>query len=316
MLEKIEHCSLSIHNLSPIHQRIETNSQHLVTVPFAQAVTCDPGLEHVLTSSQPSVHRRYPKGVMAPQFFSLVKRLYEKNIGLLNRSYSLRQAPKIPLTMHVIWFGKPLPTKYARWHHEWKKKHPEWRVICWTEELLHKEFPNGLYNQAMFEQAHSVRNYAKMSDVARYEILYKFGGLYLDFDIKNFKEVTPLHYAYDFYAGLEEVHKEMELGNAVIGSCSGHPIIKYCIDQIEYYTTHDPDMSLWDTPNKHRYEVNHTLVTTGPVLLTHAVWHKAKDNAFTNIVFPSLYFYCTSKVHEASIGKHYFCDTWVSDIRC
>lgn len=313
MLEKLHHCPLTIHSSAPIHQRIAQLSP-LSVLPFSDALKQDLGLEYVLTSSKSCVHRRYPKGVTAPMFFSLVKNLYEKHSRSL-KPVGLSQNVKIPLIMHVIWFGKPLPKKYAKWHHEWKKQHKGWKVICWTEALLKKHFPQGLYNQKMFEQARKANNFAKMSDVARYEILHRYGGLYLDFDIQNFKEITPLHYAYDFYAGLEEVHNEMELGNAIIGCKKGHPIIQYCIEKIKHYTIHKPDMRLWDTPNAHRYEVNHTLITTGPVLLTHAVWHKSKDDALKNIVFPSLYFYCTSNIHEASICKHYFCDTWVDDIR-
>jgi hypothetical protein len=280
-------------------------------LPFNETIKTDPGLEKILNKTSPADCRRLPDRVTPAIFIEFIRTLYEKNrLHLLQPNPS----PRIPLIMHRIWFGNPMPEEYKQWKKEWEKEHPEWRVICWTKELLAKEFPQGLYNQKTFDEAKAVTNYAKMADVLRYEILFKHGGLYLDCDMINFENFTQLHYTFDFYAGLEEIHDEVELGNGLIGSRAGHPVLQTCMEGIKHFETTKPDMKHWDTFNPLTQEVNSTLVTTGPVLFTKAVWTAVGLNESRDIVLPSSYIYCSSKVRPISLCNHIYEDRWVEKI--
>lgn len=78
----------------------------------------------------------------------------------------------IPKIIHQIWLGsKPCPSELIQ---SWKTMHPGWRHILWTEQNLFS-----LTNQAHFDACPSPVN---KSDFLRFEVLHKYGGIYLDAD--------------------------------------------------------------------------------------------------------------------------------------
>lgn len=139
----------------------------------------------------------------------------------------------IPPIIHQIWLGSPLPRLYARWGDTWKRHHPGWEYRLWTErELL--EF--GLENRESFDRS---PNFGVKSDLARYEILHRFGGVYADTDFECLGSFQPLCSSSRFFAGLM-YGGDFPVNNGLIGSVPGHPILRSLIDDLKTpYAGHD-----------------------------------------------------------------------------
>lgn len=92
----------------------------------------------------------------------------------------------IPKIIHYSWFGGKKNKMVQNYIKEWKKKLPEYKFIEWNEK-------NFCVNKYMYsKQAYEAKKYAFVSDVARLEALYNFGGVYLDTDIEIKKDFYDL----------------------------------------------------------------------------------------------------------------------------
>lgn len=137
------------------------------------------------------------------------------------------QEPRIPLKIHQIWIGpNPLPERY-RWMMEtWRTMHPAWEYKLWTNDDL-ENFP--FINREAFDSA---SNWGMKADIWRYEILYYYGGVYVDLDFESIKAFDALNYTYDFYAGLMVPHR---LNNALFRKNCGRIVaekyLKFTLDQ-------------------------------------------------------------------------------------
>ena len=97
----------------------------------------------------------------------------------------------IPQEIHAMWFGSDLPDVYAGFLDRWRDLHPLYSVTLWTEENLPP-----LVNQRLFDEAeeivpaHAVGQFR--ADVARFEILGTYGGIYVDVDLEPLRPIDPL----------------------------------------------------------------------------------------------------------------------------
>ena len=127
----------------------------------------------------------------------------------------------IPKILHFIWLGNlDIPTCV----NTWITTHTDWDIHIWDEnaikklELVNSEIyniPNNKYNQK--------------SDIARLEILYKYGGVYVDSDIINFKKINTLLTHDTFF-----VQEKLGLiSNSIIGSIPKNDILYKMINHIK-----------------------------------------------------------------------------------
>lgn len=138
----------------------------------------------------------------------------------------------IPKIIHYCWFGgNTLPESAIKCINSWKKYFPGYEIKEWNES-------NFDVNLMTFTQeAYSAKKYAFVSDVARFWILEREGGLYFDTDvevIKSFDDILDK----GAFMGME---KNGENGSAPsvnpglgLGAEVGNPIIKTIL---EYYKT-------------------------------------------------------------------------------
>jgi mannosyltransferase OCH1-like enzyme len=83
----------------------------------------------------------------------------------------------IPRTLHQIWIGpRPVP---RRWTESWRRLHPEFEYRLWDEAAIDAF---GLANLAVYRRYGEAEIYDGAADVARAEILHRFGGVYVDAD--------------------------------------------------------------------------------------------------------------------------------------
>lgn len=82
----------------------------------------------------------------------------------------------IPKILHQIWIGpKPAPINLMN---TWKEKHPDWEYILWNENEISRR---GLKLECV-EQINIIQEINGKADIIRWEILYKYGGYFVDAD--------------------------------------------------------------------------------------------------------------------------------------
>ena len=93
----------------------------------------------------------------------------------------------IPKIIHYCWFGgNPLPESAVKCIDSWKKYFPDYEIREWNETNYDvRKIP-------YIAEAYSVKKYAFVSDYARFDILYKYGGLYFDTDVEVIKSFSDI----------------------------------------------------------------------------------------------------------------------------
>lgn len=93
----------------------------------------------------------------------------------------------IPRKIHYCWFGgADLPEDVCRCMESWKKFCPDYEIIRWDES-------NYDYEQYRFtREAYAHKKWAFVSDVARLDVIYHHGGIYLDTDVELLKPLDFL----------------------------------------------------------------------------------------------------------------------------
>lgn len=88
----------------------------------------------------------------------------------------------IPKIIHYCWFGgNPLPNSAKKCIDSWKKFFPDYEIIEWNESNYDvRKIP-------YIAQAYDASKYAFVSDYARFDILYQYGGVYFDTDVEVIK---------------------------------------------------------------------------------------------------------------------------------
>jgi inositol phosphorylceramide mannosyltransferase catalytic subunit len=187
-----------------------------------------------------------------------------------------------PRLVHIIWIGPtPMPTAYHHYHESWAAYHPGWSVKLWTDEDLPSLLPR-MRNADLYQQLHDPRAKA---DVLRYEILYLFGGVYVDADMECLRSIEPLlvglPHGTAFFAARED---GVQVNNAVLGARVGSPVLAFLLrNQVRWveYVGQRGYRNVWDS--------------TGPNYLTAALGAYMKsDGGRTHIhvaIFePSLFY--------------------------
>ena len=157
----------------------------------------------------------------------------------------------IPKIIHYCWFGRnPLPKSALRCIESWRKYFPDYEIKEWNED-------NFDVNMIPFTQeAYKMRKFAFVSDVARFWILYRYGGLYFDTDVEVIRPMDDI-VAQGAFMGIE-----VECGNGL-----EYPYVA-------------PGLGLGATPGMQfyrrildHYEAQHFLDAEGKQIPGTVVWH-------------------------------------------
>lgn len=230
--------------------------------------------------------------------YNSFKRIYEKN-SMRRVTPTIKN--KIPALIHIMWLGGKLPREYEKYVASWRHYHPDWQIIFWTDnesnfdqgmvtvESFDKLIPlltNNLYknivvdvrnlhfdNRIFYDRA---ENYGEKSDILKWEIVYRLGGLYVDTDFECLKPFDLFHSLYDFYTGIQPLDTNLtQLGAALFAATPRHPILAACVEGIKN--------------NQHLVQI---VVKTGPIHFTKVFLAKAdQHNDLINVALPASYFY-------------------------
>ncbi len=162
-----------------------------------------------------------------PWTFGIVS--YEEIEGAVRQ---MTAAP-IPRVVHQIWLGPEPPPWYTM--DSCRLATPGWLHAVWTDDNLPP-----MVNRKVFD-AFGTAYYSK-ADVLRYEVLFRFGGVYVDADqlcLRSFDDLLGPDDA--FFAGYQnlgnpdlddERRRATLIANAVVGASPRHPIIERVIRDI------------------------------------------------------------------------------------
>ena len=124
---------------------------------------------------------------------------------------------RIPRIIHQTWLGPdPLPEDDARWVETWRAHHPEWEHHLWTDANL----PEGLVRNEGYEL---IRHPVERSDILRLELVYRFGGVYVDTDVECLRPIDPLLEGVTMFV---QRLNSGRLSHFVMGATPQHPVLE------------------------------------------------------------------------------------------
>lgn len=127
----------------------------------------------------------------------------------------------IPRKIHRVWLGGPMPAEFEAYEDAWRALHPGWEVRTWREDDL-----GWLANAEAFADAPLLSSKA---NVARYEIVLREGGLYVDCDIEPLRALDPLLGDVDLVVSEE---RPGYYGNELFAAAPGHPVLAYAVAEL------------------------------------------------------------------------------------
>lgn len=148
--------------------------------------------------------------------------------------------PGIPKILHRIWLENPagappdpMPQEFEEYGRAWERLHPGWQIHAWRD---YTSLPT-LANQDLFDRAKEVcpKDWKRFqSDLLRLELLYQYGGVYVDTDVEPLKCFNDLldHEALVAYSPHRDPSNRRLLTQAVLASAPGHPWIGACISAL------------------------------------------------------------------------------------
>lgn len=133
--------------------------------------------------------------------------------------------PLIPKTIHYMWLGKKeIPNNLKKCIDSWRKYCPDYEIIEWNEDNY--DFSKHPY----MLQAYENKAYGFVPDYARLDIIYNYGGFYLDTDVELLKSLNDMRYQ-EAFCGVEK-WQVINFGGCS-GAVQGHPMIKEFLDNRE-----------------------------------------------------------------------------------
>lgn len=262
-----------------------------------------------------TAHWRYVAQSQDRETLAYAQKLYEKNRAAQFNQTGLY---KIPPVVHFIWLGpRPFPPESVENIRTWIAQNPEWKVKFWTDrdrelpcEGMEKVFVRDFHFSKLERCYEESENWAEKSDLLRYEILLKEGGVYVDHDANCLRPFDNMHRAYDFFCCLETPHepfvgRNVTCGNGVIGSRPRHPTVEQVIDLIA---------TRWDElgkkfRGKDEYSRIEIVMQRTYIALTLAMKETMDKEGNIDIVLPAAYFFSKTGISPL-YSQHFYATAW------
>lgn len=126
--------------------------------------------------------------------------------------------PIIPKRIHYMWLGKTeFPKNLKRCIDSWRRFCPDYEIVRWDESNYDVE------KCCYMKQAYRHKRFGLVPDYARLDILYRYGGIYMDTDVELVRNLDNFLY--------QEAFSSVEKWQVVnFGGCSGavagHPSLQ------------------------------------------------------------------------------------------
>jgi hypothetical protein len=208
---------------------------------------------------------------------------------------------QIPKVIHYFWLGKgPKPASVIKCIESWKRNCPDFEIKVWNEDNY------DIHKHPYIERAYNEGKWAFVTDYARLDVLYNYGGIYFDTDVEVLKDFSDLC-RYKAFIGFE--NQEYVNDGQGFGCVAGLPILlemMTCYEGDSPYRIEDGFRDYYETPKlRTRVLLKHGLVQDG---------HRQSIDGIE--VFPSDFFcpldYDTGrmKITSNTHSIHHFDASW------
>jgi hypothetical protein len=143
-----------------------------------------------------------------------------------------------PRVFHQVWVGPDsFPEEFRTYQQSWLDNHPGWELRLWTEDNL----PHPLRRP---EGAERLRSPVERCDILRFELVWRFGGIYVDLDFECLLAIEPLIENATFFIGLAGPGR---VSSGLFGAVPGHPILDQALEELRprEYFGYDKDAAGW-----------------------------------------------------------------------
>lgn len=202
----------------------------------------------------------------------------------------------IPKIIHYCWFGgKPKPQSVLKYIDTWKKQCPDYNIMEWNETNY------DVYKNNYVKGAYQEKKWAFVSDYCRIDVLYQYGGIYLDTDVEVLKSFDDLLNLTAF-VGMES---ETLVATCLIASEKKGDMVRdflACYDNLEFDSL-NPGTNVLRLTSMLEKKIGH---------VGYDINHKEYV-----IIFPFEYFvandYGTGKVKKTvdTYSVHHYTSTWL-----
>jgi mannosyltransferase OCH1-like enzyme len=132
----------------------------------------------------------------------------------------------IPKILHRVWLDEPVPERWDRFWVRFAELHPDWQLVTWDSSAGLRSW---MRCADVFDRQDT---WAGRSDVVRYEVLARYGGVYVDTDVEPLKPFDDLLGPTPFIAW----ETNRLLCPTVLGSPAGHPAIENLLDRLPQWS--------------------------------------------------------------------------------
>lgn len=215
----------------------------------------------------------------------------------------------IPKIIHYCWFGgNKLPENVKKCIESWKKYMPDYEIKRWDET-------NYDINKCDFiKEAYENKKWAFVSDFARVDILYTYGGIYLDTDVKVLRSFNDL-LQLDGFCGFEYGKKdELVYVNSglAMGMKKGLEIGKILVDKYK-------NIKFTDNLNNLK-KITCPIIQTNILLKYGLIQNNEKQVIENMTIFPTEYFGPMNQytgeltISDSTYSIHLYSATWFEPV--
>lgn len=214
----------------------------------------------------------------------------------------------IPKVIHYCWFGRnEKPELAKKCIKSWKKKCPKYKIIEWNEDNY------DLLSAPLYvQQAYKAKKWAFVTDYVRLDIVYRYGGVYLDTDVQLIKNIDHLLNNQAFFGFENETEINTGLG---FGAEPKNSVVRLMLDDYKemLFIREDGSYNLMTCTEKNTNAIKHLM-------------SDIKDKTVVNYIsgatiYPIEYFRgfdytdCKVKKTKNTVSIHWYSGSWESQTR-
>lgn len=210
---------------------------------------------------------------------------------------------RIPKKIQYIWFGRgPKSELIQRCMDTTRNVLNDWDICVWDEECY--DVTSCEYMREAYEQ----KKYAFAADYARFDILYKYGGVYLDTDVELLKPIPEIMLSDNGFTGVESNNK---INPGLIFACeAGNPVVGEILEM--YQQDHFVD-------ENGKYNMKTVVDRATEIFSKHGFVRNGKEQILNGFhIYPAEYFCAFDfvanefEITNNTISIHHYTATWTN----